>query len=171
MTALANSEVVLSDSSAATPSTFSCPRRQLLLGAGAGGVALLAACGSSGGSNTSTGTTSTAPSSTAPSTAGSSSSAAVKGIVALSAVPSDASVSVKDSTGRTLLITQSGGKLTALDATCTHMQCTVAPDGSKLQCPCHGSQYTLTGTVIQGPAPAPLHVVSVKVVGGQVVLA
>jgi Rieske Fe-S protein len=80
-------------------------------------------------------------------------------------------VSVKDSTGRTLLITQSGGTLTALDATCTHMQCTVAPDGPKLQCPCHGSQYTLTGAVTQGPAPAALHDVSVKVVGGQVVLA
>jgi cytochrome b6-f complex iron-sulfur subunit len=80
-------------------------------------------------------------------------------------------VSVTDSTGRTLLITQSGGKLTALDATCTHMQCTVAPDRSKLQCPCHGSQYTLTGSVIQGPATAALHVVSVKVAGGQVVLA
>jgi Rieske Fe-S protein len=95
----------------------------------------------------------------------------VKGIIALSDVPSDKSVSVKDSTGRTLLITQSGGKLTALDATCTHMQCTVAPDGSKLQCPCHGSQYTLTGSVIQGPAPAALAVVSVKVDSGQVVLA
>ena len=80
-------------------------------------------------------------------------------------------MSVKDSTGRTLLITQSGGKLTALDATCTHMQCTVAPDGKILQCPCHGSQYSLTGSVLQGPAPAALHVVSVKVVGGQVVLA
>ena len=51
------------------------------------------------------------------------------------------------------------------------MQCTVAPDGSKLQCPCHGSQYTLTGSVIQGPAPAALNAVSVKVVSGQVVLA
>ena len=80
-------------------------------------------------------------------------------------------MSVQDSTGRTLLITQSGGKLTALDATCTHMQCTVAPDGKILQCPCHGSQYTLTGSVVRGPAPAALHVVSVKVVGGQVVLA
>lgn len=155
----------MSGSSAAEPSTFTCPRRQLLIGAGAGGVALLAACGSSGGSKANVGTGDTGASS-APSGGG-----GAKGIIALSSVPSDASVSVKDSTGRTLLITQSGGKLTALDATCTHMQCTVAPDGSKLQCPCHGSQYSLTGTVLQGPAPAPLKVVNVKVVSGQVVLA
>src|SRR6185437_3508821 len=95
----------------------------------------------------------------------------VKGIIALSAVPSNASVSVKDSTGRILLITQSGGKLTALDSTCTHMGCTVAPDGGILQCPCHGSQYSLTGAVQRGPAPSALHPVSVKVVDGQVVLA
>ncbi len=86
-------------------------------------------------------------------------------------MPSDSSVSATDPTGRTLLITQSGGKLTALDATCTHQACTVAPAGTILQCPCHGSQYSLTGSVLQGPAPAALHVVNVKVVSGQVVLA
>jgi cytochrome b6-f complex iron-sulfur subunit len=164
----------LSKSSAAEPSTLTCPRRQLLIGAGAGGVALLAACGSSGGSNANAGTGNTGTSTTAPAGTTSSppsSAAAVKGIIALSAVPSDSAVSVKDPTGRTLLITQSGGKLTALDSTCTHMGCTVAPDKSKLQCPCHGSQYTLTGEVTQGPAPAALHPVNVKVVSGQVVLA
>jgi cytochrome b6-f complex iron-sulfur subunit len=155
----------LSKSSAAEPSRFTCPRRQVLIGAGAGGVALLAACGSSGGSKTDAGTGDTGASS-APSSGG-----GTQGIIALSDVPSDKAVSVKDSTGRTLLITQSGGKLTALDATCTHMACTVAPDGSKLTCPCHGSQYSLTGSVIQGPAPSALKVVNVKVVSGQVVLA
>jgi Rieske Fe-S protein len=165
----------LSDSSAAAPSTFACPRRQLLIGAGAGGVALLAACGSSGGgSNTNAGNgsgTSTAPSTTGGSSPNSNSTGNVNGIIALSAVPADSSVSVQDSTGRILLITQSGGKLTALDATCTHMQCTVAPDKKILQCPCHGSQYSLTGAVLQGPAPSALNAVNVKVVSGQVVLA
>jgi cytochrome b6-f complex iron-sulfur subunit len=154
-------EVDLSDSEAAVPSTFTCPRRQLLIGAGAGGVALLAACGSSGGG---------ASSGSTPGS-GSGASAGSGALIALSSVPSDSAVSVKDPTGRILLITQSGGKLTALDATCTHMQCTVAPSGSMLQCPCHGSQYSLTGSVIQGPAPAALHPVGVKVVSGQVVLA
>jgi cytochrome b6-f complex iron-sulfur subunit len=161
----------LSDSSAQTPSTFTCPRRQMLLGAGIGGVALLAACGSSGKSNSGGSSPDTGGASTGGATGGSSTGGTTKGIIALSAVPSNSSVSVKDSTGRILLITLSGGKLTALDSTCTHMQCTVAPDGTILQCPCHGSQYSLTGSVLRGPAPAPLAVVSVKVVGGQVVLA
>ncbi len=145
-----------------------CARRQVLLGAaGLGGVALVVAgCGSSSKSATA------APTSDAATGAPSASSGGtVKGIIALSDVPTDTSVSVKDSTGRTLLITQSGGKLTALDATCTHMACTVAPKGAALACPCHGSMYTLTGAVTQGPAPAPLHTVAVRDSGGQVVLA
>jgi nitrite reductase/ring-hydroxylating ferredoxin subunit len=86
-------------------------------------------------------------------------------------IPSDSSVSVKDPTGRILLMTQSGGKLTALDSTCTHQGCTVAPDGSQLMCPCHGSEYSLTGAVKRGPATIALHTVAVKVTGDQVSLA
>ena len=121
-----------------SPRPSACPRRQLLIGAGAGGVALLAACGSSGGSSAKparvdTGTSTTAPASYDVERA--QQRRRSKGIIALSAVPSDSAVSVKDSTGRTLLITQSGGKLTALDATCTHMGCTVAPDGASCSAP------------------------------------
>ncbi len=136
-----------------------CARRQLLLGAGVGGVALVAACSSSSSSgNSGTGTTS----------GGAGGSA---GIIALAKVPSDTAVSVRDSTGRILLLTQSGGTLTALDSTCTHQGCTVSPAGPALVCPCHGSQFTLTGAVTSGPAPTALHTVAVKVVAGQVELA
>lgn len=41
----------------------------------------------------------------------------------------------------------------AVHLKCTHRGCTVAPAGSILECPCHGSQYSTSGTVIQGPAP------------------
>jgi cytochrome b6-f complex iron-sulfur subunit len=136
-----------------------CARRQLLLGAGVGGVAFVAACSSSSSSGNS---------GTGASSGGGSGSA---GIIALAKVPSDTAVSVQDSTGRTLLLTQSGGKLTALDATCTHQACTVSPAGPGLACPCHGSQFTLTGAVTAGPAPTALHAVAVKVVSGQVELA
>lgn len=46
----------------------------------------------------------------------------------------------------------------ALDAICTHMRCTVAYNALNLtlDCPCHGSTYEVTGTVIGGPAPRPL---------------
>ncbi len=166
----------MSDSAAPAPAAFSCARRELLLGAGVGGVALLAACGgSSKSASTGTGSGSSAGSTTAPATSGGSSSAAVSGLIKLSDVPSNTAVSVSVPTSVSsqgaLLITQSGGKLTALDSTCTHMGCKVAPDGGKLQCPCHGSEYTLTGQVTQGPAPSALHPVAVKVDGGEVVLA
>jgi Rieske Fe-S protein len=165
----------LSNDTTTEPEAFTCPRRQLLLGAGAvGGVALLAACGSSGSSSGS-GTTSGSGSNSGTASSGTSNgSASAKGLIALSAVPSDTAVAVSVPTSvsqqGTVLLTQNGGKLTALDATCTHMQCKVGIDGSKLACPCHGSMYTLTGMVTQGPAPAPLHPVAVKVVSGQVEL-
>lgn len=147
----------MSDSAAPATAPFACARRELLLGAGVGGVALVAAgCGSSSKNST-----------PAPAATG----GGAQGIIAMSKVPADSAVSVQDSTGRTLLITQSGGKLTALDATCTHMQCTVGVSGDHLACPCHGSMYTLTGQVTQGPAPKALATVSVKVSSGQVVLA
>jgi cytochrome b6-f complex iron-sulfur subunit len=156
-------EVALSQN--ATPDSqsapFVCARRQVLLGASVGGVVLVAAA--CGGSSSSSG-------STAPAASGTSGAGAT-GFIALSKIPSDSSVSVKDPTGRILLMTQSGGKLTALDSTCTHQGCTVAPDGSQLTCPCHGSQYSLTGAVKQGPATIALHTVAVKVVAGQVQLA
>ncbi len=162
----------MSDRAAPAPAAFSCARRELLLGAGVGGVALLAACG---GSSKSASTGTGSGSATAPATSGGSSSATVSGLIKLSDVPSNTAVSVAVPTSVSsqgaLLITQSGGKLTALDSTCTHMGCKVAPDGGKLQCPCHGSEYTLTGQVTLGPAPSALHPVAVKVDGGEVVLA
>jgi cytochrome b6-f complex iron-sulfur subunit len=152
---------------------FVCARRQVLLGASVGGVALVAAA--CGGSSSSSG--STTPSTGAASTSGAGTSApsggatAATGFIALSKIPTDSSVSVKDPTGRILLMTQSGGKLTALSSVCTHQGCTVAPSGSALACPCHGSQFSLTGEVQSGPATTALHTVAVKVSGGQVSLA
>ena len=46
----------------------------------------------------------------------------------------------------------------ALDAICTHMNCTVTYSALnvELECPCHGSTYEVDGRVIGGPAPRPL---------------
>jgi Rieske Fe-S protein len=159
-----------------SPAGFTCARRQVVLAAGVGGVALVVA-GCSSGSGSSSGSSGTGTSSTQqgsqPSDAsgGSGGSSGSKGIIALSQVPANSAVSVKDPTGRTLLITQNGGRLTALDSTCTHQGCTVGVVGDHLACPCHGSQFSLTGAVEQGPATVPLHTVAVKVSSGEVVLA
>jgi Rieske Fe-S protein len=147
-----------------------------MLGAGIGGVALVVAGCSSGGStpsgSTGTGTSSTeSGSSPSAGSAGTGGGSASKGIIALSQVPTNSAVSVKDPTGRILLITQNGGRLTALDSTCTHQGCTVGVVGDHLACPCHGSQFSLTGAVEQGPATVPLHTVAVAVSSGEVVLA
>lgn len=41
----------------------------------------------------------------------------------------------------------------AMTAVCTHEACTVNEFGnSTFQCPCHGSQYSTSGTVVRGPA-------------------
>jgi cytochrome b6-f complex iron-sulfur subunit len=46
----------------------------------------------------------------------------------------------------------------ALSAVCTHLGCITRyqPDREIIACPCHGSQFTLAGDVVAGPAPRPL---------------
>jgi len=40
---------------------------------------------------------------------------------------------------------------------CTHRQCEVEPSGTLLICPCHGSEYSLTGEVLAPPAEKNLY--------------
>jgi cytochrome b6-f complex iron-sulfur subunit len=45
----------------------------------------------------------------------------------------------------------------ALTAVCRHQGCTVSAYQNQVyQCPCHGSQYSTSGTVVMGPATSPL---------------
>jgi Rieske Fe-S protein len=50
------------------------------------------------------------------------------------------------------------GELRLLDATCTHAGCVVHWNGFERcwDCPCHGSQFSTDGDVLQGPATEPL---------------
>lgn len=89
-----------------------------------------------------------------------------------------------DSTGRgdaqgVFLVQQSGsaGSTTAgdylvLDQTCRHLGCPVAWTATSGQflCPCHGSVYHKDGTVISGPAPAPLYKHDFSIQGGELII-
>lgn len=50
------------------------------------------------------------------------------------------------------------GQLHEVSAVCTHMKCVVGwnPIDRTWDCPCHGSRFALDGSVLRGPATAPL---------------
>ncbi|HUJ62970.1 MAG TPA: Rieske (2Fe-2S) protein [Kofleriaceae bacterium] len=64
-------------------------------------------------------------------------------------------------TSDTLIVVHSAqGTFATLSDVCTHMGCPVDYNASlvQLRCPCHGSQFALTGEVLVGPAQQPLKV-------------
>lgn len=73
-----------------------------------------------------------------------------------------------------VIITQpTAGQFKAFSSVCTHQGCPVTMfSGVKMICPCHGSEYSITdGSVLMGPAPAPLAAKTVTVQGADVVVA
>lgn len=55
-------------------------------------------------------------------------------------------------------IVKDQGNLIVFAQNCSHLGCSVAfnKDAKTLDCPCHGSRFHLDGTVLHGPAAAPL---------------
>ena len=53
------------------------------------------------------------------------------------------------------------GTFSAVLTRCMHLGCQVEPAGDRLACPCHGSEYSVTGEVLQGPAERSLYRYSV----------
>lgn len=50
-----------------------------------------------------------------------------------------------------------GGSYKAFTSVCTHQGCDIKNfSNQKLICPCHGSEFTTTGAVAEGPAAQPL---------------
>jgi cytochrome b6-f complex iron-sulfur subunit len=57
-----------------------------------------------------------------------------------------------------VLIINAGNAFIALSDICTHQGCSVNYDSvsGNIICPCHGSQFTISGSVVNGPATIPL---------------
>jgi len=140
--------------------------------AGAAGVAALAGCSASSKAAATSGATTAGPSGGSNSStagAGSGASPSVASLAKVADIPVGNAISATLD-GQPILISQpAAGTIVAFTAICTHMGCTVLPDGKDFQCPCHGSIYNAaTGAVIQGPAPAALAKIPTHVVDGEV---
>jgi cytochrome b6-f complex iron-sulfur subunit len=82
----------------------------------------------------------------------------------------DGSLNVGIPGDRIVIIRTDATTFTAVSNICTHAGCTVRFDGSsKLNCPCHGSIFALSGAVIRGPASRPLKTYTVTFDGANLV--
>lgn len=54
------------------------------------------------------------------------------------------------------VLADENGDFIALSSVCTHLKCTVALEGQRMVCPCHGSTFDRQGEVVVGPAESPL---------------
>jgi Rieske Fe-S protein len=144
------------------PSAGSVDRRTALAGAGvtAAALTLAAACSSNDSS-------APAGSSGAAAPAQSGAPAAPAGVLVPTAqVPVGGGVIA----GNTVVTQPAAGTFKGFSTTCTHLGCKVNQVVNGLiQCPCHGSEFHLDGSVARGPAARPLDPRPVKVSGDSVV--
>jgi Rieske Fe-S protein len=140
-------------------------RQKLLLGAGLGLVtAVVAACSTYGKKPEAAGESSAT---TAASASGGPGAPAAKVIAKTADVPVGSGVIVDK-----VVVTQpTAGVFKGFSSTCTHKGCTVdkIADGT-IDCPCHGSQFNLDGSVAHGPADKPLATENITVQGDSIVL-
>jgi Rieske Fe-S protein len=155
-------------------------RRSVLRGVAIGGVSvagLAAACGSDDSSGSSSEFAGGSSESSAPSGGGSGGGGG-ETLGPTSDVPVGGGViyadgPVLDVTDQGVIVTQpSAGEFNGFQNICKHAGCPLASvsDGT-INCDCHGSKYALDGSVVNGPATAPLDPASVAVKGKEITLA
>ena len=78
--------------------------------------------------------------------------AEISKVINLSDYPDLANVGGSTIIGKTFISRTGESKFLALSMVCTHKKCDVDYTGSGFECPCHGSTFTSTGKVTNGPA-------------------
>ncbi len=67
---------------------------------------------------------------------------------------------------QTVITQPKKGEFKAFSAVCTHQGCVVDAVTTTINCPCHGSKYSITdGSVVNPPAPQPLPPKTIKISG------
>lgn len=125
-----------------------------------GAIGTLPSCGGGGGGGGTTGPTSGGVSATALTriSAAVSGGAATVNVDGASPLANTGAMALVQAGNTSLLVTRTGATtFTALTAICTHEQCEINGSNSgRFVCPCHGSIFSTTGSVITGPAISPL---------------
>jgi Rieske Fe-S protein len=148
------------------PGVSATSRRAVLACAGAACAAALAGCSRYSSNNGGIAGSQPAPSSAAP--AGSSGS---RVLATTGEIPVGGG---KILTAQKIVITQpQAGTFDAFTAVCTHLGCTVGTvAGGTINCLCHGSKFSIAnGSVVNGPATAPLARIKITVQGSSILQA
>jgi len=70
-----------------------------------------------------------------------------------------------------IIVVRTGEEMyAAVSPTCTHLGCTVRKEPSFFRCPCHGSTYSLEGSVVRGPAEKALEQYPVQFINNQLTI-
>jgi Rieske Fe-S protein len=124
----------------------------------AAGVGSVAACGSSSSSGGSTGG------------GGSTGSGGGNGTVSVPSSSVPVGGGFVDKSNLVVVTQPAAGQFKAFTAVCTHQGCTVSQvSNNQILCPCHGSVFSAKdGSVLNGPATAPLAAMTATVSGANV---
>lgn len=135
------------------------PRKTVLAGAGIGLAAAAVAACSSGSESSESGSASSSGSAPSASPAG-------DALATTAEVPVGSGVIV----GEVVLTQPVAGDFKGFSAVCTHTGCLLneIADGT-INCPCHGSKFSLDGAVVNGPASKPLEPMALRVQGDSIV--
>lgn len=140
-------------------------RRTVLVGAGVGAAATaLAACSTYDEQPDADGDS--PPASSSESSSASASAGAPAALTKTADVPIGSAVIVDD-----VVVTQpTAGDFKGFSSVCPHAGCKVSEVvDAVIKCPCHGSEFSLDGAVVKGPATKPLESTAITVQGDSIV--